>query len=641
MSRRSVSTSGPIVTLLCAWFATAAAAEAPFAIQVVDAATGRGVPLVELRTVDNAVWVTDSAGLTAIDDPTLLGREVYFYVRSHGYKFPADGFGFHGKALQVVAGGSARLELKRLNVAERLYRVTGAGIYRDSVLLGPASPIKQPLENAQVAGSDSVNSILFAGRVYWFWGDTNRLRYPLGCFHVPGAVSRLPAEGGLPIAEGVDLEYFTRDDGFVADTCRMPGDGPTWIDGLCTLRDSSGRERMFAKYVKVRKQLDVYERGLVEWEDAARQFRKVVTFDFSAPIYPLGHALPHTVDGLAYLYFGNPYPVVRVLATPEALADPAQYEAFTPLAAHSRANNPAFDLALPTESPRWDWKRDALPPTPAIERQWLRTGKLPADHAVLTLRDADSGKALTAHGGSVNYNPFRGRFVMIAEESGGTSFLGEVWYAEADTPAGPWVYARKIVTHDKYSFYNPRQHPMFDADGGRRIYFEGTYSTFFSGNDAPTPRYDYNQIMYSLDLADERVVLPVPFYERTLATLDVKNTDKPRGDVLFMALDRLRSDAVAVLHDGDAKEHDRLRIADTGTPSGKQSRGEVAFYALPVSTEEAPATTIALYEWTNPETGEHAYRIDKEAGPGGFKRSDRPLCRVWRYPISPRVHFDD
>ena len=76
--------------------------------------------------------------------------------------------------------------------------------------------------------------------------------------------------------------------------------------------------------------------------------------------------------------------------------------------------------------------------------------------------------------------------------------------------SGPWVYARKVVTHDKYSFYNPKQHPMFDQDGGRVIYFEGTYTTTFSGNTDPTPRYDYNQIMYRLDLADPRLAMPAP-----------------------------------------------------------------------------------------------------------------------------------
>ena len=97
---------------------------------------------------------------------------------------------------------------------------------------------------------------------------------------------------------------------------------------------------------------------------------------------------------------------------------------------------------------------------------------------------------------------------MIAVELLGSSMLGEVWYAEADTPLGPWVYARKIVTHDDYSFYNPKQHPLFDQENGRVLFFEGTYTSTFSGNKDPTPRYDYNQVMYQLDLADPRLALP-------------------------------------------------------------------------------------------------------------------------------------
>jgi hypothetical protein len=46
---------------------------------------------------------------------------------------------------------------------------------------------------------------------------------------------------------------------------------------------------------------------------------------------------------------------------------------------------------------------------------------------------------------------------------------------------------------------------MFDRDGGRIIYFEGTYTTTFSGNSDATPRYNYNQIMYKLDLSDPRL----------------------------------------------------------------------------------------------------------------------------------------
>ncbi len=280
-------------SLLLAFALAAAPADAAeyFAISVVDEATGRGVPMISLRTVDDRQYWTDSAGLVAFREPGLMSQDVFFYVAADGYEFPADGFGFRGKTLRTVPGESVELRVTRTNVAERLYRVTGAGIYRDSVLLGRDVPIEHPLLNAQVAGSDSVNSIVYAGRIYWFWGDTNRPAYPLGMFHVPGAVSKLPADGGLDPRRGVKLEYFTRDDGFVASTAEMPGDGPTWIDGVCTVDDPQRGPRMFAKYVKVRKFLEVYQRGLVEWDDQRKRFDKVVEFDFDAPLYPHGHVV--------------------------------------------------------------------------------------------------------------------------------------------------------------------------------------------------------------------------------------------------------------------------------------------------------------------------------------------------------------
>ena len=119
--------------------------------------------------------------------------------------------------------------------------------------------------------------------------------------------------------------------------------------------------------------------------------------------------------------------------------------------------------------------------------------------------DVDSGNSVRSHRGSVNWNAFRNRWIMIACEQGGTSNLGEIWYSEAEDPTGPWRYAKKIVTHDQYSFYNPVHHASFDQQGGRFIFFEGTYANTFSGNEHKTPRYDYNQIMYRLDLDDKRL----------------------------------------------------------------------------------------------------------------------------------------
>jgi hypothetical protein len=609
---------------LCWLLLTAtAAAHDYFAISVVDDETGRGVPLVELRTVDQSRYWTDSQGLVAFSVPGLMNQKVFFTVTSDGYEFPADGFGFRGKTLVTIPGESAELRIRRKNLAQRLYRVTGAGIYRDSVRLGRKVPIEHPLLNAQVTGSDSVNSIIFNGRVYWFWGDTNRPAYPLGTFHVPGATSLLPADGGLDPRQGINLNYFTRPDGFVASTCEMPGDGPTWIDGVCRIEEPDGRERLFAKYVKVRKFLEVYQRGLVEFDPNMQRFNKVVEYDFDVPLYPMGHSLPQTIGGEKFLYFGNPYPLVRVKADANSLADTSQFEAFTPLPPGSSLERPSIDRDAQGRV-RYGWKVNAPAPTAGEQAKWLQQELLKPEEALLALRDVDSGQSVVAHSGSVSFNPFRGRYVLIAEQYGGTSLLGEIWYAEGDTPLGPWVYARKVVSHAKYSFYNPRHHPMFDQEGGRRIFFEGTYSTFFTDIEMPTPLYDYNQIMYSLELDDPRLALPVPVYA---ADHDGRQTlsAQPRGDgrIAFMALDQTGVGTTAV-----RRHDDRLHTGEAG---------EVVFHALPADIKDPPPTTVPLYRWRSAD-GRTWFGIEGDNAPQGYHRDDAPLATVWRYPL--KLQFD-
>src|SRR4051812_11137928 len=96
----------------------------PFAIEVVDDQTRRGVPLVELTTTSNIRYYTDSAGVIAFDEPGLMGQKVWFTVSSYGYEYPADGFGSRGVTLDAQPGKTVKLKIKRLNIAERLYRVT-------------------------------------------------------------------------------------------------------------------------------------------------------------------------------------------------------------------------------------------------------------------------------------------------------------------------------------------------------------------------------------------------------------------------------------------------------------------------------------------------------------------------------------
>ena len=590
--------SSMILALLA--LATTAWAGQPFAIEVVDSRTGRGVPLVELRTVNEIRYVTDSRGIVAFDEPGLMGRKVFFAVSSHGYEFPKDGFGIRGKALDAVAGGRARIEVERINIAERLYRVIGAGIYRDSVLVGDKPPIREPVLNAQVLGSDSVLNAVFRGRVHWFWGDTNRPGYPLGNFHSPTATSKLPGDGGLDIEAGVDLDYAVDADGFAAPSARLPGDGPTWLDGLTVLKDSSGLERMFAAFAKIKPPLETYERGLAEFHPETRTFAKVASIPLEAPAYPSGHPFPHRVDGVDYIYFADSYPLVRVRAVVDDLAHPERCEAFTCLRPGSTVDRPEVDRE-PDGSPRYAWRRGARALDGPAQAKLVKAGVIREADALLHLQDVTTGRRVVAHRGSTYWNDYRARWVMIAVEIGGSSsYLGEVWLAEADTPLGPWAYARKVVTHDKYSFYNPKQHPMFAKDGGRLIFFEGTYTTTFSGNTNPTPRYDYNQILYKLDLADPRLNLPVPIY-RVEGGYAPKSPGHPP---VFFALDRPGPGTV---------------------PVGEPAR----FHAIPIDGKEPPATTTLLHE-SKAKDGSTAYFTDEDRP---AREPARPVGRVWRSPI--------
>ena len=609
----------------------AAAGQPYFAITVVDEQTGRGVPLVRLETVNNIRYYTDSNGIVAFHEPGLMGQPVFFHVKSHGYEYPADGFEYRGVRLTPTPGGSAKIAMRRLNIAQRLYRVTGAGIYRDSFLVGGNAPTRRPLLNGLVLGSDSVVNAVYRGRIYWFWGDTNRSAYPLGNFHVPGATSRLPSDGGLDPEVGVDLEYFEGEGGFAKETARMPGEGPTWIGGLVTVTGPDGSPQMLASYVKIRNFLDAYERGIVRFDDETKQFEKVGQLELDAPAYPRGHPFKHTVDGVEYVYFADPYPLTRVPADPLSLMRPSRYECFTCLAPGSRVDDKRLDRG-DDGALNYGWKPATPAVGPAEQARLVQAGLMRPEEGLLQLRDRDTGQAVNAHGGSVYYSEYLQRWAMIAVQSGGSSFLGEVWFAQADTPLGPWVYARKIVTHDQYSFYNPKQHPMLDKDGGRTIFFEGTYTHTFSGNSEQTPRYDYNQIMYKLDLSDPRLALPVAVYGWADASgaqhLGVAHDAPPAQlgrPAAFMAPARPAPGCVPVyaakgLGAGSALSLERSAEASTDEP---------VFYAVPPDAQDPPAATTPLYEYIAPDGARHMYGIEDKSPAAGYRRSDGPVCLVW------------
>jgi len=341
------------------------------------------------------------------------------------------------------------------------------------------------------------------------------------------------------------------------------------------------------------------------------------------------HAFSAEVDGQAYYYFSTPSPLgvrLRVKARWDCVTDPNRYEVLTTLGP-SNTTPPALSLA--------DTKRTDKP------YRWTMFGDMIKDATKATVikqvdkeirkfdvYDVESGKKVSPHNGSVYFNPYRNRWIAIFVQTGGkSSFLGEVWYAEADTPTGPWCYARKIVTHNKYSFYNPKHHSLFDKEHGRVIFLEGTYSHTFSGSiETATPRYDYNQIMYKLDLSDERMTLPVPVYEVRTANgrIAYMLRDKVEERGLWNDVEAIPFYAVEPGRAGD----DLVPIYAVGTSQSGQSvlltveqpepSTRPLFFALPPDKPQTDnPCVIVLYENHKNDSAERVYK---------------PLCRIWKAP---------
>jgi hypothetical protein len=424
-------------------------------IEVVEKGSGWPVPLVELRTTHQARFVTDNAGVIAFDLPELMGRETWFDVLGHGYEVPKDGFGMRGVRLVPEPGKTLTVEVARVVVAKRLGRLTGGGIFGESQKLGR----ELDWQESEAFGCDSVQNAVHNGKLFWAWGDTTLARYPLGVFDMTSATTALQPFTSLQPPVRLKYEYFRDGKAFPRGVAKMPGSGPTWISGYVSLADQAGRPRLVATYVKIKPPLEAYECGLCVWNDQTSNFerlRVVWTKSDAAPKpppVPDGHPAFWTdPQGQAWVLFGDPLPRLRCPATFEAWQDASAWEALAPQAG---------------------------------------------------LESAADARPVKPHSGSIAYHAFRKRWVTVFMEAfGKPSVFGELWYAEADAPTGPWGKAVKVLSHDNYTFYNPRLHPEGARADSPVLLFEGSYTVQFADRPAPTPRYDYTQILYRLDLDD-------------------------------------------------------------------------------------------------------------------------------------------
>jgi len=427
----------------------------PCRINVIDESNGWPVPLVELRTTHHVRFISDNAGVIAFDLPELMNQETWFDIEGHGYGVAKDGFGFAGVRLKPQPGKALTIGVKRALPAKRLGRITGGGLFAESQKLG----LESDWHEQGIVGTDSVLNAVHNGKHFWSWGDTTLARYPLGLFHTTAATTDLMPLASYEPPIRLRYDYFVDVKGSPRNVAELPGDGPTWLSGYASLPDKDGVNHLVATYSKIKPPLDAYECGLCVWNQERLIFEKTLvlwtkTAASSSPtIHPTGHSVFWTDEhGKEWVLFGDPFPALRCPASFEDWSNPKTWE---PIQSQASVR------------PR--------------------------------LQDAQ----VTPHRGSIAWNAYRQKWVAIFTQlNGKPSLLGEIWYAESAAPTGPWEDAVKVVTHADYTFYNPKMHPEFTDPKSPILLFEGTYTKTFSGSQQPTPRHDYNQILYRLDLDD-------------------------------------------------------------------------------------------------------------------------------------------
>ncbi len=438
-----------LALLLCP---CAAFAMEPCRVEIIDKENGWPVPLVELRTTHESRHISDNLGLIAIDDPDLLGREIWFHVKGHGYGLPKDGFGYEGVRATLKAGGKFRIEVERRNIAKRLGRLTGAGIFAEGEKLG----IPPLLPESGAFGCDSVLTARHGGKIFFLWGDTTLPGYPLGIFQSTAATTPLNPLQKFEPPLAMPFTHFRDDKGNPRAVAEIPGDGPTWLTGMVSFPNN----HLVATCSKIKGHLTEAEVGLCVWDSATQKFlpEKVLwkPADGPQPLLLKGHPVRwQDPAGKNWLLFGDPFPSARC---------PDDFDSW---------RNPAT------------WEKVAAAAAP---------------------RSAADGSEVQPHRGSIAWNAFRKKWLAIFTQNfGKPSAFGEIWYAEADSPLGPWSDTVKVLSHDNYTFYNPRIQPDLTPENAPFILFEGTYTAEFADHARPTPRHNYNQILYRLDLDDVRL----------------------------------------------------------------------------------------------------------------------------------------
>jgi hypothetical protein len=486
--------------------AAAAGVHVPFMIRFVDEEDGQAIPLVEIEAFNALRLVSDNLGYIAVQEPDLVGKRARFIVRGNGYEYDkTDFFGERAINPEIVPGRVLQIKLRRSAPAKRLYRVTGSGRYRDSVLGGFVKPDSGRDLPGKVIGLDSAIPVWWRDKLYCFWGDTlftDRMN-----LSASGGIVSLSKNADASVPPRID--FFTNDEGYAKPMIDTGSPGFVWIETVLPFKLGGGSEVLAARYVKHKTLDEAVETGFALFRPNTQNFSVIKKIKS-----PRHHKSAHAT---AVSYMGRSgYAIQPWEMSLEGLAgfmNPDSYYAYTCLQPSKANEGIEIDKKRysvnrdETGKVRYGWVRGGLACSPRLQTKLCDMRVLRQDEKWLFLTNIETGKETVDFNGSINWNPYKQRWIMIAQGE-----TGEILYSEADTFSGPWIYARSVVKHDSYNFYNPVHHLWFDKDNGATVFVEGTYTSFFTRDGYKTPRADYNQVMYSLDISDPRLLLPEPIY---------------------------------------------------------------------------------------------------------------------------------
>lgn len=408
-------------------------------------------------------------------------------------------------------------------------------------------------------GQDSLLAVVYKGKAYWFFGDTECPAGPRNtdCQHygkfTVGATSCVPGvDAGCTIPP--TLHYFTSEDsrapggmaddgrpdeallqswnpdGFVHPKAMIAGpvneryDFNTWVGTTAVIREGD-EERMYTSYTQPQAG---GASGLARWDDDAEVF---VPVGNPQPEPGIQWVMKQRPEDGNFIYWANPFVESRFPATFEGIENSSEVENFSPC-----SPDPNVGCTQPMNSSSWGWKKGVPALGPNDERELIKKGLLSAADARMQVFDSRTSKPIDGFlaRGSVAWNSHRQKYILLADQqaemaigAGTGSRYGEIWYCEAPAMTGPWGACTKVVSHKKTgtSCYNPLQLTFMDEHDGQVVYIACTFTSMWSAEAPGTPttadsfgcqfdeyggvdcavavpRYEYNNLVYRLDLGN-------------------------------------------------------------------------------------------------------------------------------------------